>query len=90
MATESDIKLLDHADWQYRSVFYGIFHFNTPNYALGGSLDQGTNTSAFDASVSRVNGLAPPKFTTTRSLYQRYMLKYVAILEVSFWMIKFS
>jgi hypothetical protein len=61
--------------------FYGISHFNTPDYRLG--IVQNTDSSALLT-------LAPPKYTTTRARFRRYALRYVLILECAFLVFVFS
>ncbi|MFB0491828.1 hypothetical protein ABIE45_004414 [Methylobacterium sp. OAE515] len=70
--------------------FFGSYHFNTPNYALSGGSERAAGPSTLDPAISRINGLAPPKYTTTRSQYQRFMLKYVIMLETAFVVMTFS
>lgn len=55
--------------------FYGGIHFNTPDYRLG--ILQSPDTPALLT-------LAPPKYTTTRSRFRRYALRYILILEAAF------
>ena len=56
--------------------FYGLSHFNSPPYSL--------ELSAHDGTSVRLITQAPPKFTTTRSQYQRYALLYIIVLWISF------
>ncbi|TFZ56583.1 hypothetical protein E4V01_18610 [Methylorubrum sp. Q1] len=70
--------------------FYGRHHFNTPNYALSGNIDAATRSLVADPSIAKISGLAPPIYTTTRSQYQRHMIRYVAILQLAFMTITFS
>lgn len=51
-------------------------HFNTPTYSL--------ELSVADGSSVRLITPTPPKFTTTRSKYNRYALFYTGILEIAF------
>ncbi len=55
--------------------FYGNFHFNTPDYRL---------VILQNPEKPSLLTLAPPKFTTSRSRFRRYALRYVLILEALF------
>jgi hypothetical protein len=55
--------------------FYGLSHFNTPDYRL--VILQTTDSAALLT-------MAPPKYTTTRARFRRYALWYVLILESAF------
>jgi hypothetical protein len=55
--------------------FYGISHFNTPDYRL--VILQNTDSAALLT-------MAPPKYTTTRARFRRYAFRYVLILESAF------
>src|SRR3954468_7205932 len=54
--------------------FYGLSHFNTPQYSL--ALSSGES--------SRLITQTPAIFTTTRARYNNYAYRYVAILEIAF------
>lgn len=70
--------------------FWGRYHFNTPNYALGGNADTGDRSSSIDPTISKINGLVPPMYTTTISQYWRYMFRYILILQIVFILVTFS
>jgi hypothetical protein len=55
--------------------FYGMYHFNTPDYRIG-FLQNSDNAALLT--------LAPPRYTTTRSRFRKYGRCYVLILEVAF------
>jgi hypothetical protein len=55
--------------------FYGISHFNTPEYRL--VILQSPDSAALLT-------LAPPKYTTTRARFRRYARWYVLLLECAF------
>lgn len=55
--------------------FYGMAHFNTPEYRLS-TLKASDNPGLLT--------LAPPKYTTTRSRFRRYAWWYVLILQCFF------
>jgi uncharacterized membrane protein YidH (DUF202 family) len=55
--------------------FYGVSHFNTPEYRL--VLLQSPDSAALLT-------LAPPKYTTTRARFRRYARWYVLLLECAF------
>ena len=65
---------------------YGRLHFNTPTYPLE-LLAQSTGTLGDKA---RLPTQAPPMFTTQRSRYNSYSLRYIAILEIAFIIIVFG
>lgn len=58
--------------------FYGTWRFNTPDY------DMTPEELGGGPRAVRLITLAPPIFTTTRSRFRRYSLRYVAILELMF------
>jgi hypothetical protein len=60
--------------------YYGRFHFNTPDYALELDVQDGEQVEQ----SGRLISLAPPIFTTSRSRFNRYSLRYILILEILF------
>ena len=60
--------------------FYGKYHFNSPEYPL----DFRNNASPESAASARLITPAPPIFTTSRSRFNRYLRRYVLILEIVF------
>ena len=56
-------------------AFYGSYHFNTPDYALAAER-AGSEDLPWNAPTSKLRGLAPPLFTTSRTQYRRYELRY--------------
>lgn len=60
--------------------FYGLSHFNTPQYSL--ELSSGE--------PFRLITQTPPIFTTTRARYNNYAHRYVLILEVAFLVFLFA
>jgi hypothetical protein len=60
--------------------YYGWFHFNSPDYALERKSGSGQNT----IDLARLISLAPPKFTTSRSRFNRYARRYILVLELTF------
>ena len=52
-------------------AFYGSYHFNTPDYALAAER-AGSEDLPWNAPTSKLRGLAPPLFTTSRTQYRRY------------------
>jgi hypothetical protein len=64
---------------------YGRYHFNTPEYVLELTDDEGQQLGK-DAQLI---GLAPPRFTTSRSRFERYALGYVILLITVFLVIIF-
>jgi hypothetical protein len=61
-------------------AFYGSYHFNTPDYALAAER-AGSEDLPWNAPTSKLRGLAPPLFTTSRTQYRRYELRYILILQ---------
>jgi hypothetical protein len=59
--------------------FYGMFHFNTPDY----SLDFGNLAGSPSFGVTLITP-APPMFTTSRARFNRYARRYVIVLEAAF------
>lgn len=57
--------------------YYGLFHFNTPEYAL-----ESSHAAQSEEGILRI--LVPPKFTTNRSQYNRYARFYILSLEAAF------
>ena len=66
--------------------FYGVFHFNTPDYDVTASHGTGLTSLRNTYMLS----LAPPRFTTTRRRYRRYALSYVFLLQIAFLGIVFA
>ena len=56
--------------------FYGRFHFNTPSYPVVFSINPDER--------ARLITQAPPIFTTRRSRYNSYSIRYILILESAF------
>jgi hypothetical protein len=76
-----EVLLLIQNDWTVPAgvialYFYGRFHFNTPSYPIVFSVD--TDERA------RLITQAPPIFTTRRSRYNSYSIRYILILEFAF------
>jgi hypothetical protein len=61
--------------------FYGMFHFNSPDYSLA----LGTRGEAATSPAGvRLITPAPPMFTTSRARFNRYARRYVMILQSAF------
>src|ERR1700689_4833904 len=72
------ILLLIQNDWSVpvgmiALYFYGRFHFNTPSYPVVFSINPDER--------ARLITQAPPIFTTRRSRYNSYSMRYILILE---------
>src|SRR5262245_60737047 len=65
--------------------FYGRYHFDTPDYALELTDKAGKPLPQ----AGRLISLAPPKFTTSRTRFDRYALRYVLLLWAAFLVIIF-
>ena len=64
--------------------FYGVHHFNTPDYNV--------YEADFDSAArsrNRLTCLAPPRFTTDRRRFRRYMQLYAAVLMLIFFLFVF-
>jgi hypothetical protein len=61
--------------------FYGMFHFNSPDYSL--ALGTPGEAATSPAGVRLITP-APPMFTTSRARFNRYARRYVMILQIAF------
>jgi hypothetical protein len=60
--------------------FYGRLHFNSPTYPIELIVSNGRSGN----DRARLITQAPPIFTTRRSRYNSYALRYIGVLELSF------